>query len=371
MTHEANVVPGRLAVLLHDLRGGGAERVTIKLIQGLLDQGRQVDVVLVQASGEYLDLVPAGARVVDLNKKHVFAAIPALASYLRRETPVALLASLTHVNILAILAHKLSGLRTRVVVSERNQISVKAATARALRARLTYRAAPIVYRFADAVTAVSEGVARDVDAFCRFKPGTVKAIYNPVYSEAMAVAAAQPVALPWLDGAGEPVIVAVGRLHSQKGFDVLIEALALVRSVRPARLIILGEGDERAALEARVLALGLEQHVMLPGFISNPYAAMARSSVFVLSSRFEGLPGALIEAMACGAPVVATDCPSGPHEVLDGGRFGPLVPTDDPHALAAAIVEALDNGPRPGAQERARSFSIESSTRRYLEVLES
>ena len=359
----------KIAVLLHDLRGGGAERVTLKLVKGMLAAGRDVDVVLVQAKGEYLDLIPKGARLVDLNRPRVLDAVFALASYLKKERPRALLASLTHVNILAVLAKLVARTPTRVVISERNQISLKVSMARGLREKLTYFMVPALYRVADDIVAVSKGVAEDLDRYAGFKPGRVKAIYNPVYDQSMTLAAAETPTHPWLAPGAPPVVLSAGRLNEQKGFDVLIDAFAQVRQSAPARLVIIGEGDERAALQARIDALGLKEHADLAGFNANPYAMMSRAAVYALSSRFEGLPGALLEAMACGTPVVATNCPSGPDEILEGGRYGALVPVGDASALAAGILKALEE-PRGKGLARAQAFTVEASTSTYLSVLE-
>lgn len=359
----------RLAVLLHDLRGGGAERVSLNLVRGMVDAGREVDLVLVRAQGKYLDLIPAGARVVDLDKSNVFKAIPALARYLRRERPRAVLSSLTHINIAVLIAKLFAKGPTRVAVTEHNQISLKAAKAQGLRGRLIYRLVPLLYPFADDVIAVSNGVAADVETFSGLKSGQVRCVYNPVYDQSLSDAAAKPVDHPWLQPGQPPVLIAAGRLHEQKGFDVLLRALRIVVRTTPCRLIVMGEGEQRAALEALVADLDLADHVSLIGFVENPYAMMSRAGVFVLSSRWEGLPTVLIEALACGAPVVSTNCPSGPDEILEGGRYGVLVPVEDPQALADGVIQAL-GAKRGEGFARAKEFSVEASSAAYLALLE-
>jgi glycosyltransferase involved in cell wall biosynthesis len=143
-----------------------------------------------------------------------------------------------------------------------------------------------------------------------------------------------------------------------------------VRQHQPARLIILGDGSERPALERLIEERGLQNFVRLPGFVVNPYAYMARAAVFVLSSIHEGLPNVLMEALACGTPVVSTDCPSGPRQILDGGRYGPLVPVGDPEALAEAILTTLNNPlPREVLKARAEIFSLDAMADAYLRVL--
>lgn len=359
----------RIAVLLHDLRGGGAERVTLKLVKGMLAAGREVDLVLVSAKGEYLDQIPPGARLVDLGKSNVFKAVPALAAYLRRERPTALLASLTHVNVAALIAKTLAGGKTRVAVTEHNQITQKVGVAKTFRQRMIYRVTPFAYRWADDVIAVSEGVAADVERFTGLKKGAVRRIYNPVYEQSMLDAAAMPVDHPWMQPGQPPVLIAAGRLQEQKGFDVLLKAFQIVLRSKPCRLIVMGEGEDRAKLEALARELGVADQVSLAGFVQNPYAMMARAAAFVLSSRWEGLPTVLVEAMACDTAIVSTNCPSGPDEILESGRYGALVPVEDPEALAAAIVRTLDDPP-PSAQGRARDFSVGEAADNYLRVLE-
>ena len=359
----------RIAILIHDLRGGGAERVAINLAKGMVEAGRQVDLVLISAQGVYVDQIPAGVRVVNLNKSNVFKAVPALVRYLRRERPRALLSSLTHVNIAALIAKAIAGGDTRIAVTEHNQISIKAAAPMRLRSWLVYRAVPYLYGLADDVVAVSQGAAADVARFARLGPLEVKCVYNPVYDEMLMQASCEPVDHPWLQPGRMPVLVAAGRLHRQKGFDVLLRAFATVRRTTPCKLIIMGEGEERGRLESLARELGIDQDVSLTGFVRNPYAMMSRAATFVVSSRWEGFSVVLLEALACGAPVVATDCASGPSEILDKGRYGILVPVDDVQALAEGILDTLKQQPGAGV-ERARGFSTEAATRAYLDILE-
>lgn len=358
----------RIAILIHDLRGGGAERVALNLAKGMIDAGRQVDLVLVRAQGEYMDQIPAGVRLIDLDQPNVFRAVPSLVGYLRRERPKALLSSLTHVNVVALVAKTLAGGPTRVAVTEHSQISDKAAALKRPRSRLLYGSVPFIYRLADAVIAVSQGTADDVSRFARLRRSPVRCIYNPVYSDGLATAAQAPVDHPWMQPGGIPVILGAGRLHPQKGFDLLMRAFAKVRETTPCKLIIMGEGAERPRLEALARELSITDDVSLTGFVGNPYAMMSRASVFAMSSRSEGFSLVLLEALACGVPVVATDCPSGPSEILEKGRHGLLVPIDDPETLAAGILAALSHK-RGAGIERAKSFSTQVATRAYLDLL--
>jgi glycosyltransferase involved in cell wall biosynthesis len=227
-----------------------------------------------------------------------------------------------------------------------------------------------MYAQADAIIAVSNGVADDLAITAGLPRGAIDTVYNPVVTPGLAVRAAAPAPHPWLEDDGSPVIVAAGRLVPQKNFTLLLNAFARLREQRAVRLIILGEGPERPRLEVLAHTLGVSGDVALPGFVDNPYAAFSRAALFVLSSDYEGLGNVLIEALACGCPVVSTDCPSGPTEILQGGRFGELVPVDDIEALTAAMTRTLD-APLPAEtlRQRGGEFSLERSAKRYLQLL--
>jgi glycosyltransferase involved in cell wall biosynthesis len=213
-------------------------------------------------------------------------------------------------------------------------------------------------------------VAEDLALTASLPRERITTIYNPVVTPALAGQAQAPLTHPWFAPGSPPVLLAVGRLHYQKDFPTLLRAFARVRAVRAVRLLILGEGDQGAALRASAQELGITTDVELPGFVLNPFAYMARAAVFVLSSAYEGLPGVLIQALACGCPVVSTDCPSGPAEILEGGVYGPLVPVGDDVALAKAILSTLNTRPNPDwLRTRAAEFSVDRAVDRYLEVL--
>jgi glycosyltransferase involved in cell wall biosynthesis len=232
------------------------------------------------------------------------------------------------------------------------------------------------YRLADAVVAVSNGVADDLAAFIGLPRDRIQTIYNPVVPANIEELASEPVSHPWFLPGGPPVVMGAGRLRQEKDFPTLVCAFARVRKERPARLVIFGESgyDSDPAWEALLMKLagelGVADDVSLLGWTANLFAYMARAAVFVLSSRWEGLSNVLIEAMACGCPVVSTDCPSGPREILDGGRFGRLVPVGDDLAMAHAIHATLASHPnRQILQDRAACFSTDGQVKPYLELL--
>jgi glycosyltransferase involved in cell wall biosynthesis len=359
-----------LAIFLPSLAGGGAERMMLNLAQGAVAAGVAVDLVVGKADGPYLALVPPGCTLVDLGAARVLGALPGLVRYLRRRRPRALLAAMDHANMVALWARALARVPTRVCVSVRSNLSQEAAHSPFLAGRWMPRLARAFYPRADAVIAVSQGVADDLDRLLGAGRARILVIPNPVVTPELAALAAASADHPWLQPGTAPVILAAGRLAPQKDYPTLIRAFAALSAERDLRLIILGEGPERAALESLIQQLGLGDRVALPGFRDNPFAYMSRARLFVLSSAWEGLPGVLIQAMACGTPVVSTDCPSGPREVLADGRFGPLVPVGAVEALAAAMALTLEQPPEPERiKARAADFGLEPVTRRYLEVL--
>jgi glycosyltransferase involved in cell wall biosynthesis len=362
---------GHVAFFLPLLSGGGAERVMVNLAAGFIENGVRVDFVLARAEGPYLDQLSRQARLVDLKSAGVLTSLPGLVRYLRRERPAALISALDHANIVAIWAKLLAGTGTRTVVTLHNTLSVKMKSAsRISRGRLL----PLLIHFflerADAIIAVSTGVAEDYARAASIPLEKIKVIYNPVISDSLLEKSREPLDHPWF-GPGEiPVILSVGRLTEQKNFPGLIEAFARVRQKTPARLLILGEGKLRSELEELVEKLGLKGEVSLPGFVENPYRFMSRAAVFVLSSTWEGLPTVLIEALAAGAPVVATDCKSGPNEILMGGKLGKLVPVGDVPALAEAICDCLTGNRSEASADLLSRFTLERTVQEYLSVVE-
>ena len=283
-----------------------------------------------------------------------------LAAYLDHERPDALLAMLTPSVAAATMATRLAGHQVRVVGTLHAKMGSRRWLRRAKRA----------YPHADASVGVSRGVASELSEVVGVPVGRVHTIYNPVVSEALVRNSDQPAGHPWLDNPGPRVILAAGRLSKQKDFPTLLTAFAKLRERCPARLIVLGKGHLRPALESQAKELRIFDDVDFPGFARNPFAFMTKASLFVLSSRYEGLPTVLIEAMACGCPVVSTDTPFGPDEILEDGRWGELVPVGDAKALSEAMLRTLEN-PSPGdaLRKRASAFGIEQAVDRYEELL--
>lgn len=362
-----------IAIYLPSLRGGGAERAMATLANGFADRGLKVDLVLVRAEGPYLSEVSPGVCIVDLQSNRVLTSLPGLVRYLRRERPQAMLSALNHANVIAVVARMLAGVPVRLVVSERNNVSLSGSSSKNLRSRVVLHMMRWAYRKTDGVTAVSGGVADDLANAINLPRDRISVIFNPVVTPELIEKSRMPLKHPWLGEGKPPVILGVGRLTPQKDFVTLIRAFAQVRTVRNCRLVILGEGELRAELEQLVASLGVQDNVQLPGFADNPFAWMSRVRLFVLSSRWEGLPNVLIQAMACGAAVVSTDCPSGPDEILEGGKWGRLVPVGDEEALAEAMVTLLEmpENQLSDVRQRAGGFRPELAVDAYLKILRS
>lgn len=362
-----------IAIFIPSLDGGGAERAMVTLANGIATRGYRVDLVLCTPQGPYLSEVAADVRVVDLNARRVAASLPGLVRYLRREQPAVMLSALNHANVIAVLARMLvkatTQLSTRLIVSERAYFSVSRANAKTLRGRMMGAFMQEAYPRADVVTAISTGVADDLARSIGMPRSSIKVAYNPIVSATLLAQSKEDIGHPWFQTGEAPVVLAVGRLTALKDFPTLIRAFSRLRKQRMCRLVILGEGVLRPELMALVAELGLQADVDLPGFVENPFAFMRRSALFVLSSASEGFGNVLVQAMACGTPVVSTDCPSGPREILEGERWGRLVPVGDIEALTKAMAASLDDTQQPDVAQRAAEFSVERAVDEYLKLM--
>jgi glycosyltransferase involved in cell wall biosynthesis len=364
------VKPGPIAFFLPSLCFGGAERVAINLAEGFAGQGVPTDLVVVRNQGEFADQTPAGVRVVDLKASRVMLSLPALMAYLRRERPAALISFMAHAGVIALWACRLSRASTQTICTLHTTPAQAARHASKIRNQVMPVLLRAFFPWADELVAVSHGVARGVSQATGLPLSRIRVIYNPVITADMIAVARQAPNHPWFSPGQPPVILGAGRLASAKDFPTLIRAFAEVRRRRAARLIILGEGEERPALTALASQLGVADDVALPGFRENALAYMASSAVFALSSAWEGLPTVLIEALAAGTRVVSTDCPSGPREILQEGRFGALVPVGDAAALAAAILDALARPAETVPPAALRPFTRDAAVSNYLRLIE-
>ncbi len=360
----------QLAVMLSFSGQGGVERMMMNLVEGFAARGCRVDLLALGEPGVVLNRLPAGVAYVDLGVRHSTLAVPGLTRYLRRYRPAALLVAKDRAIRSAAVARRLAGVSTRLIGRLGTHLSTSLEGQGRLRRQSRYLPMRWCYPMVDAVVAVSEGVAQDVRRITGLSVARVPVIRNPVVTADLLSSARQPVDHPWFRHGEPPVILGVGRLTRQKDFPTLVRAFARLRRARPCRLFILGEGRQRAQLQALTETLGVAADVHLAGAVSNPYAYLRRAGLFVLASMWEGSPNALTEALALGTPVVATDCPSGPREILADGRYGPLVPVGESEALARAMAAVLERPLAPQRlQEAATGYTVEASTAAYLHVL--
>jgi glycosyltransferase involved in cell wall biosynthesis len=352
---------GRIALLLPSLANGGAERVMLNIAHGLVERDDvAVDLVLTQAVGPYLEQVSPKVNVVNLDSKRIFYSIIPLIRYLRAVRPAAVLSALDTTNLILIWAVALARVETRVVVSVHCNFSSALKGQKNFRSRLLPYLVRRSYPYADKILTVSEGVASDLVSSTGLSRELLTVQVNPVITPELMHKSEQPCEHSWLCDNRGPVVLATGRLTYQKNFDLLLRAFAIVRQSIDARLIVLGEGEELAALQSLAEQLEVTDQVDFPGFVENPYSYMSAASLFVLSSHFEGLPTVLIEALQCGVPVVSTDCPSGPEEILEGGRLGTLTQPGDVSALAEAMVRSLRS-------DRSRTEKSRALDKYYLD----
>jgi glycosyltransferase involved in cell wall biosynthesis len=373
-----------IALFLRWMRDGGAERVIANLANGFAQKGLNVDLVLIQAEGNFLKSLHPNIRVINLDVESAevswswrlptsfqsTGSLLKLVKYLKRERPPVLLSATHYINEVAILAKRMANVPTRVIVSEHTHLSVEAQQVEQMSAKLAPWTARFLYPWADGIVAVSEGVASNLRQLTGLKPDAIQVIYNPVISAETYQQAQLEVSHPWFLDKEVPIVLGAGRFVRQKDFPTLIRAFAQVRQQRPARLVILGNGRDRDKLESLVNELNIAEHVWMPGFMENPYAYLEKADVFVLSSIWEGLPTVLVEAIALKTPVVSTNCPSGPAEILKGGDYGILTSSGDVSLMAAGILEALENGRRSVPENWIQQFTLNEASKRYASLLD-
>lgn len=361
---------GRIALLFATSGHSGVDRVVANLLAEFGNSGLEFDLLTIRGHGPRTGDLPVNVRHVPLRAAHRNTALLPLIRYLRRERPRALLTASHRLNRCALLARRLSGVPVHVALRmgmSPEGVQDKLGSARARRLIRSMRA---WYPKAQALVTPSQGVADSLLDHGVVHPARLHVIPNPIVNERLYERSTEPLDHPWFRADEPPVVLGAGALIPRKDFATLIRAFARLRERQRTRLVILGEGPERARLEGLSEELGVGDSCALPGHVDNPYPYMAAAGVFALSSRAEGSGAVLVEALACGTPAVATDCPSGPAETLGQGRFGPLVPIGDDTALADALHTLLVQ-PTPEARraEAVAPFVASASAARYLAAL--
>jgi glycosyltransferase involved in cell wall biosynthesis len=385
----------KIAIYVSSLKGGGAERVMLYLAQGMLDQKHSVDLLLARYEGNYIKQAPKSANIIPLKKStrlHGFlialwyspfrtkllsqfklprflSLLPAVKNYINQQNPDIIISALHNCNLSAALAKSCTKSNLSLIVTEHISLSsfIQSVPERQTKLLAYIR---LLYPYANRIVAVSDGVKNDLSDTADIPLNKITTIYNPVVTASMQLKMNEKVDHAWLNNPEHFTLLAAGRLTKQKDYVTLINAIELLKNKIPLKLIILGEGSERSALSSLITNKGLADTIELHGFCENPFAFMAHADLFVLSSALEGLSMVLLEALACGCKVVSTDCPHGPSEVLQQGKYGTLVPIKNPEQLAAAI-EDIFYGKKQHAngKDYAFKFTLEKATQEYLNLI--
>lgn len=362
-----------IAVFSPTLRAGGSEHVLGMLVRRLCERHCSVERVIAhreRASSSEEECTEDGAVIRGLGASRMLGAVVPLARYLRQQRPRCLLSSLTYANILVIASAMFSRAGIPVIVREATTVTSYARISRSARNRLLPALVRRFYRHADRIIAVSEGVRDDLVDNLGVPAEKVRVIYNPVEAARLRGLADREVGHAWFRDRDCPLIVSVARLDESKDFDGLIAAVRLVNQQRPVRFVVIGDGPERRRIESLAAAHGVTDVLWLAGHQENPYQFLARADVFLHPSKVEGLPNAVLEALALGRPIVSSDCRSGPAEILMGGRYGRLVPVGDAKAMARAILDSLAAGPNRSADASALArFDADRIVDAYLDVV--
>lgn len=362
---------GEVLIFLPGLHGGGAERVLVNYANWLVTRGQTPVLVVCERVGEYFDEVDSHVEIVNLACSRGSFALWPFYRLVQKRKPAAVLTTLTLTILLAGLVHRFSKHPFRLVIRQANTFSIDTRIAKGWKAWVKRRLAIGVWRDADARIAVSSGVAKDLAAEVGVPLDRIRVIHNSVDVDAVAALSQEEKCLSAATRLNGPYIIAIGRLASQKDYATLLRAFALIRRFRVCQLVILGTGPLREELGQLGLELGIGNDVVFPGFVANPFPVLCRAEVFVSSSMWEGFSNSLLQAMACGTPVVATDCPHGARELLEDGKYGRLTPVGDAAALAEAVLAAM-NSPRNSEllREVARRYDPDRQFASYSAALQ-
>ena len=340
------------------------------LLPSIASRGIRVDLLHVEGKGPHIQPDGKNLRIVELGSSHSATSLLTLVHYMRRMKPDALLSDKDRVNQIAIISNKLAGGKTKVAVRFGQTVTRMLETRNILDRSIHHISMRYLYRFADAIISPSEGAALDLANFARMPRERVTVIPNPIDRDWITALSREPADHPWFHQSEIPVIVGLGELTHRKGFDTLIRAFSLLRSEREVRLFIIGRGTGRSELEELALGLDLKDDVQFFGFLENPFPYLGRAHLFVQASRYEGFGLALLEALSLGVPVVATDCPFGPRDILQNGLYGALVPIGDPETMAKHMALILNTPPDPSfLVQAAQPYTLENVTERYIQTL--
>ena len=367
---EENTFKKKVGIILPSLQGGGAERVIVNIANGLINLDCDVDLVLVNAKGPFLKYVDSRIKIINLNSPRLLYAIPKIIGYIRKNKANAILSVMNYVNLVVILCKILSFANVRLIASLHNNTSVALAALPGYKSTLMKMLMKALYPSANGVISVSTGVNDDFLKIIDFQKDKTRVIYNPIITDELIKKGDEALSHRWfVPLRHDPVVVSVGRLTEQKNFINAINAIHLVNQSKKINYIILGEGEDRQKLENSISALKLTDRIELPGFVDNPYKYIKNCDVFLLSSKWEGLPTVLIEALAMDVKIVSTNCPSGPFEILEGGKLGKLVEVNNCKELADSIIDSLNTLVEKKTQYNLEKYTIESVAEFYYQFI--
>lgn len=360
----------RVVVVLPSLSGGGAEKVALYLAGGFADKGHETILAIFDAQGALKDQVPPNVELVDFKVTSTVPAMKALRKLIKDRRPDAVNSHQDAVNLAATLVRILPGPNFQLVTTIHHGLSADYGPEAPEYMKKRFKMMQRFSRFADITVGVGPDIRSDAIRLLKVPEAKAVVIQNPVVTPNLGARLAELVDDPWFVPGAPPVVISVGRLHPTKGFTMLLRAWAEIEKRTNARLLILGEGPQREELEALAKELNLDpERFRMPGFVGNPYAYLGKSRLFAFTSVFEGMPLALIEALACGLTVVSTDCEYGPRTILRDGEYGRLVPVNDEEAFAEAAIAALNEPPRPAPPDAWAPYLLGTAVEKYERVL--
>lgn len=358
----------KVLLFIRALHGGGAQRAMVRYANALTDRGYDTTVLVLNDKGEFKKELNDDVKLIVLDANRIITAIPEITKQLKNIQPDVIMVTEPACNIAVIVARILSGINTKLLIREGLFPSVASKESPYFQTRFSYKLAPYLYKKADVIVGIASELADDLSTFLNLPREAITLIpINPVVTPKLYDLASKDTEHTWLNNKKCPVFLGVGRLEAQKDFTTLINAFCLVRQQMECKLIIIGEGNLRNQLSEQIQQTGYAEDIDLAGFNVNPFAFMSQVDVLVLSSRYEGLPNTLIEALACGAASVSTDCKSGPRDILNGGEFGHLVPVGDAEKMSEAMIDTLNNPiDREILIERGAQYTLDKSIDAYL-----
>lgn len=364
--------PAHIAFFLPAMNSGGAEKTVLMLATAFANRGIKTDILLVRKEGVYIPRIPKNIRVIELGAKGMVQSIFPLMNYLKAERPDVLISGLPGPNVITLMARhltqKATSCATKIIITQHHPFTQNAAASTKLRTKIRTALARFLFKRADEIIAVSDGVATDLAAVTGIPRVHITTINNPLDLAHIADYAVKPVTHPWLADPAIKILISVGRLAPPKDYETLLLALSEIPNIK---LLICGEGPGRSKITNLITTLNLQDRVQLLGFVDNIYASVAAADALILSSKHEGFGNVLIEAMAVGTPIIATDCPYGPAEITQNGKYGYLAPIADSAAMQSAITQTLKKPPQTAEalKNHAKKFSIDNIMKEYLKLM--